>query len=148
MISEEDKIRVSEKLSNEFDFFRRIDGRLSVQQNRLKQLKDSLVNVIDKKKIHLINERISEINICISEMEFIKNNIIDDFMREDIEMKLKDVFKDIENQEEKKYNRFLELCKKSIKLEDIKPGLVCYGGYNFDEKITITSLPYICKHSN
>ena len=79
MITEEDKIRVSGKLSNEFDFFRRIDGRLSVQQNRLKQLKDSLVNVIDKRKIHTINERISEINICIREMEFIKNNIIHDF---------------------------------------------------------------------
>lgn len=81
MITEEDKIRVSEKLSNEFDFFRRIDGRLSVQLNRLKQLKDSLVNVIDKRKIHSINERIYEINICISEIEFIKNNIIDNFYK-------------------------------------------------------------------
>lgn len=63
-------------------------------------------------------------------------------------MKLKDSFKDIENQEEKKYNRFLELCKKSIKLEDIKPGLICYGGLSFDEKIIIASLPYISKYVN
>lgn len=63
-------------------------------------------------------------------------------------MKVKVEFKDMENQEEKKYNRFLELCKKSIKLEDIKPGLVCYGGWGFDKKITITSLPYICKYTN
>lgn len=42
--------------------------------------------------------------------------------------------------EDIKYKRFLELCNKSVKLSDLKPGFVCYNHYN---KYEITSEPYI-----
>lgn len=42
--------------------------------------------------------------------------------------------------EDRKYKRFLELCNKSVRLSDLKPGFVCYSHYN---KYEITSEPYI-----
>lgn len=44
------------------------------------------------------------------------------------------------------YKRFLELCKKSVKFEDLKEGFVCYS--SFDSKIVIASKPYISKYTN
>lgn len=68
-------------------------------------------------------------------------------------MNLKNIFREDlymqdSNIKDKKYRRFLELCEKSIKVGDIKPGLICYGGYTYDEEIKITSLPYISKHTD
>ena len=42
------------------------------------------------------------------------------------------------------YQRFLELCSKSVKLKDIKPGFICYNNF---QKFQITSEPYISKNS-
>ena len=44
-----------------------------------------------------------------------------------------------------KYNRFLELCKMSITLEDLVPGFVCYEG---GRMIIIDSVPFISKYTN
>ena len=82
MITDIDKNRIIKKLSNEFDFFRRIDGRLRVQKQRLTQvLNSSQSEKIQKvsKKLDSYKTKILEIQNCISEMEFIRNNIIDDF---------------------------------------------------------------------
>ena len=82
MITDIDKNRIIKKLSNEFDFFRRIDGRLRVQKQRLTQvLNSSQSEKIQKvsNKLDSYKTKILEIQNCISEMEFIRNNIIDDF---------------------------------------------------------------------
>lgn len=42
--------------------------------------------------------------------------------------------------EDRKYKRFLELCNKSVRISDLKPGFVCYNHHN---KYEITSEPYI-----
>lgn len=82
MITDIDKNRIIKKLSNEFDFFRRIDGRLRVQKQRLIQvMNSSQTEKIQKvsNKLDSYKTKILEIQNCISEMEFIRNNIIDDF---------------------------------------------------------------------
>lgn len=82
IISELEKESIALKLRNEFDFFRRLDGRLSVQKQRLSQVQSAMSAEkiqINKNKINLYNTKIDEINKCISEMTFIRNNIIDDF---------------------------------------------------------------------
>jgi hypothetical protein len=45
----------------------------------------------------------------------------------------------------KKYKRFLELCSMSVKIEDIKPGFICYDNLIKHE---ITSLPYYTVSNN
>ena len=82
MITDIDKNRITQKLSNEFDFFRRIDGRLRVQKQRLIQVMNSSQSEKIQKvsnKLDSYKTKILEIQNCISEMEFIRNNIIDDF---------------------------------------------------------------------
>lgn len=82
MITDIDKNRIAKKLSNEFDFFRRLDGRLMVQKQRLQQVKTSSeAEKVQKvsNKLDSYKTKILEIQYCISEMEFIRNNIIDDF---------------------------------------------------------------------
>ncbi len=82
MITDIDKNRIIQKLSNEFDFFRRIDGRLRVQKQRLIQVMNSSQSEKIQKvsnKLDSYKTKILEIQNCISEMEFIRNNIIDDF---------------------------------------------------------------------
>ena len=82
MITDIDKNRIAQKLANEFDFFRRLDGRLRVQKQRLSQVKKSSeAEKVQKvsNKLDSYKTKISEIQECISEMEFIRNNIIDDF---------------------------------------------------------------------
>lgn len=82
IISELEKESIALKLTNEFDFFRRLDGRLTVQKDRLKQVRNAMLAEkiqTNKNKMRLYNTKIEEINKCISEMTFIRNNIIDDF---------------------------------------------------------------------
>lgn len=82
MITDIDKNRITQRLSNEFDFFRRLDGRLRVQRQRLQQVKTSSeAEKVQKvsNKLDSYKTKILEIQYCISEMEFIRNNIIDDF---------------------------------------------------------------------
>lgn len=45
----------------------------------------------------------------------------------------------------KKYKRFLELCSMSVKIEDIKPGFICYDNLI---KYEITSMPYYTVSNN
>ena len=45
----------------------------------------------------------------------------------------------------KKYKRFLELCSMSVKIEDIKPGFICYDNLIKHE---ITSMPYYTVSNN
>jgi len=45
----------------------------------------------------------------------------------------------------KKYKRFLELCSMSVKIEDIKPGFICYDNLIKHE---ITSIPYYTVSNN
>ena len=82
IISELEKESIILKLRSEFDFFRRLDGRLMVQKQRLTQIRGAMSAEkiqTNKNKINLYNTKIEEVNNCISEIEFIRNNIIDDF---------------------------------------------------------------------
>lgn len=82
IITEHEKEIFALKLTNEFDFFRRLDGRLLVQKQRLTQIQYAMLDEkiqTNKNKMSVYNTKIIEINNCISEIEFIRNNIIDDF---------------------------------------------------------------------
>lgn len=76
-ISEE----TNKQLENKYDFYRRLNGRLSVQYRRLAQMEKVLVETSkkNKNKIRRMKERIRAVNYTISEMEFIKSNFLDDF---------------------------------------------------------------------
>ena len=82
IISEKEKENIALKLRNEYDFFRRLDGRLLVQKQRLLQVQNAMLAEkiqTNKNKMNLYNIKIEEINECISEIEFIRNNVMDDF---------------------------------------------------------------------
>lgn len=78
----EDKIK---ELSAKFDFFRRIEGRLNVQINRANQLSKYIKDIEENKNCKRLKNlkyykaKFNEIQICISEIKFIRNNILDEY---------------------------------------------------------------------
>ena len=62
----------------DMDFYRRIIGRLRVMKDRYNQIDKQYENVKCPIKKKVFEARLKEIALCISEIEFIKNNIEDD----------------------------------------------------------------------
>lgn len=63
----------------EYDFYRRIVGRLCAIKDRYKQVNTHYKATTCPIKKKVFEARLKEIALCISEIEFIKNNIEDDF---------------------------------------------------------------------
>ena len=63
----------------DMDFYRRIVGRLRAIKDRQKQIYTHYENTKCPIKKKVFEARLKEIALCISEIEFIKNNVEDDF---------------------------------------------------------------------
>ena len=66
-----------EKLQ-EYDFYKRINGRLRAIRNKYVQVNNNYEETKCPIKKKVFEARLKEISLCISEIEFIKNNIEDD----------------------------------------------------------------------
>ena len=62
----------------EYDFYRRINGRLCAIKNKYKQINKHYESTICPIKKKVFEARLKEIALCISEIEFIKNNVEDE----------------------------------------------------------------------
>ena len=62
----------------EYDFYRRIIGRLCAIKDRYRQVNMHYKATTCTIKKKVFEARLKEIALCISEIEFIKNNIEDD----------------------------------------------------------------------
>ncbi len=69
-------------LENRYDFFRRLNGRLTAQYNKNKQLKENLENIDkrNKNKFKIAEAKVYSSNELIYELEFLKSCILDDFI--------------------------------------------------------------------
>ena len=69
-------------LENKYDFFRRLNGRLTAQYNKNKQLKENLENIDkrNKNKLKIAEAKVYSSNELIYELEFLKSCILDDFI--------------------------------------------------------------------
>ena len=62
----------------DMDFYRRINGRLCAIKDKYKQINKHYKATVCPIKKKVFEARLKEIALCISEIEFIKNNIEDD----------------------------------------------------------------------
>ena len=62
-----------------YDFYRRINGRLCAIKDKYNQMYKHYKNEKCPIKKKIFEARLKEIALCISEIEFIKNNVEDDF---------------------------------------------------------------------
>jgi hypothetical protein len=65
----------------DIEFVKRIEGRLGSVYNRRNQIKENMLKIVpnDKQKIEISAVKLEEINACIFEMEFIRDNVKDYF---------------------------------------------------------------------